>query len=767
VRFRILAPLSLVICLALTDTSPSLQAAVPLISAQEDLLEAGHDAYRRGDFREAALRWSDAARAYAKAGRAREQTHALLALAQAQQSLGLYREALRDLTQALAVAEKTADAVRLAEVLGSAGSLYAALGDTGKAEEYLPRALGLARDEKDPVLTSNLLNNLGRLRYSQGKMEEALQAYNESLSIALATKNQETGLRARINLATLLSEMGRFHDAGRQIDEARTQVQLLPDSYDGAFGWISVGLISQNLRRNLPDRADELRLEALHAYKQAAEVARNLKNPRAASYAWGHMGSLYESEKRYDEALEFTERAIRSAQEAVAPEALHRWYWQRGRLLMVGSNSVEAVGAYRSALAAMESIRPELAPTATEKSFRDGAGKLYFELADLLLRQAARQPSREKEQPFLAEARDVIEKFKGAELRDYFRDECVDAAQSRAGDIEKASKTTAILYPILLPDRIELLVSVHGELKRVTVPVTAATLTTEVGLFRHRLEKRTTQQYRPQAQKLYNWLIRPILPLLETPAIDTLVVVPDGPLRTIPFSAFHDGEEFLIQRYAVATAPGLTLTDARPFNRARARALSAGLSQEVQSYPSLPNVADELNFVQRLYPGKLLADRDFVLSRLERELKQEDFTILHIASHGEFNRDARKSFILTFDDKLTMDKLEEFVGLLKFREMPLALLTLSACQTAADDDRAALGLAGVAIKAGAASALATLWSINDEAASTLVSDFYRHLHESSASKAVALQRAQVKLLEDSIYQHPAYWSPFLLLSNWL
>ena len=83
------------------------------------------------------------------------------------------------------------------------------------------------------------------------------------------------------------------------------------------------------------------------------------------------------------------------------------------------------------------------------------------------------------------------------------------------------------------------------------------------------------------------------------------------------------------------------------------------------------------------------------------------------------------------------------------------------------DDQAALGLAGVAIKAGARSALATLWSINDKASSTLVAEFYRQLSDASVSKAMALQRAQLMLLKDSAYDHPAYWSPFLLLNNWL
>ena len=92
---------------------------------------------------------------------------------------------------------------------------------------------------------------------------------------------------------------------------------------------------------------------------------------------------------------------------------------------------------------------------------------------------------------------------------------------------------------------------------------------------------------------------------------------------------------------------------------------------------------------------------------------------------------------------------------------------MSACQTAAGDDRAALGLAGVAVKAGAKSALATLWFIDDEAAADLVEAFYRQLRDPGVSKAVALQRAQLSLLEDRRYRHPAYWAPYLLINNWL
>jgi CHAT domain-containing protein len=281
------------------------------------------------------------------------------------------------------------------------------------------------------------------------------------------------------------------------------------------------------------------------------------------------------------------------------------------------------------------------------------------------------------------------------------------------------------------------------------------------------LEKRTTREYLPHAQKLYDWLIRPLEPDLALSAIDTLVFVPDRSLRTIPMAALHDGKEFLINKYAIAITPGLNLTDPRPVKRENVKVLSAGLTDSVQGFPSLPNISNELQAIQLIYGGTPLLNRNFINSNLEKELKNKQVTIMHIASHGRFESDIRKSFLLTFNDKLTMDQLEQYIGLFKFREDPLELLTLSACETAAGDDRAVLGLAGIAIKAGARSTLATLWYIDDQASSELVSEFYRQLQDPSISRSIALKRAQLKLLNDRSYEHPGYWSPFLLINNWL
>jgi CHAT domain-containing protein len=113
-----------------------------------------------------------------------------------------------------------------------------------------------------------------------------------------------------------------------------------------------------------------------------------------------------------------------------------------------------------------------------------------------------------------------------------------------------------------------------------------------------------------------------------------------------------------------------------------------------------------------------------------------------------------------------MNQLEQLIRLSKLRNEPVELLTLSACKTAVGDDQAALGLAGVAIKAGARTALATLWSIDDEATTLVIGEFYRQLQREHVSKAKALQNAQKFLLKNSRYQHPAFWASFLLIGNW-
>src|SRR5262249_4577661 len=143
------------------------------------------------------------------------------------------------------------------------------------------------------------------------------------------------------------------------------------------------------------------------------------------------------------------------------------------------------------------------------------------------------------------------------------------------------------------------------------------------------------------------------------------------------------------------------------------------------------------------------------------------FGIVHIAAHGKFATEAAESFLLTAQGKLTMERLSQIVGRLRFRDQPVELLTLSACETASGDDRAALGLAGVGLQAGARSAVATLWLVHGEAAAGLMEGVYRSLDTPGVSRAPALQQAPLILLKDTRDADPFFWAPFLLINNWL
>ncbi len=72
----------------------------------------------------------------------------------------------------------------------------------------------------------------------------------------------------------------------------------------------------------------------------------------------------------------------------------------------------------------------------------------------------------------------------------------------------------------------------------------------------------------------------------------------------------------------------------------------------------------------------------------------------------------------------------------------------------------------MAIRAGAKSALATLWKVDDKAASQITEEFYRQFMTADISKAEALQNAQQKLIGQEEFEHPVFWAPFLLIGNW-
>jgi len=756
-----------VVCLALALLlSASLVRSQPVPDAGE-VAKQGVLLLLRGQFDSAVRSLNQAATLYEQDNKPLNRADVLLPLAQAYIGLGLTGKALQTLEVAVTIDRAAGDGERLSDALTALGAAYLQTGQLDAAQQQLKEALALANGQNHRLRRATILIHLGNLKMAEENDAEALAAFTESA--ALAPDTAPISAVALVNGSKAARNLEQFPQAELLLDQALPLIKSLPATHDKAnllIAWAR-GYADLKGRSGIKGSAPVLR--AAEVLEEAGIMAESMDDKRAATYALGYRGQLYEQERRYDEAMLLTRRAMTLALQIEAPEANFQWQWQIGRILREKGQLDEAIQAYRRAASTLQNIRPELTTTSQLRAapVREASGQVFFQLADLLLQRSGLAKEEQDVQKYLGEARDAVESFKAAELRDYFRDDCVDVLQSKITKMERVSESAAVLYPIILPDRVELLVSLPSGIHRHIVKVSGESFKATVHSFRSYLETRTTREYLPLGQELYDWMIRPLEPLFEAHRISTLVFVPDGALRNIPLAALHDGKQFLIAKYALATTPGLNLTDPKPLQRQTLQVLSAGLTEGVQGFAPLPNVNEELNSITAIFGGHPLLNSTFVAKNLEQEMKDRQFAVVHIATHGKFEAHTEDSFLLTFDDKLNMDRLSRLIGLYRFRDEPLELLTLSACETAAGDDRAALGLAGLAIKAGARSALATLWFINDEASSILVAEFYRQLTDATISKAVALQRAQLKLIEDPIYQHPAYWAPFLLLNNWL
>jgi CHAT domain-containing protein len=695
----------------------------------------------------------------------KEDAGSLLRSAETLQQRGYRARALGQLERARALIDAAPDPELAPAIEGALGKAYLLTGRREEAKTHLDLALEASRRSGKAAITAAALNDLGNLAAIERRGADAARFYSESIAVSHAAGLAGGALQAATNLARLRLAEGNAAAALGVLNSSEKDLAALVGSGPEAAARLGTGDLLERLYAALADR--RLLERSYRSYARAAALAESANDLRLLAFARGGLARLYESDKRYGEALELNRLALGAALSGEAEDSLYRWHWQSGRVLAVLGRSDEAIAAYRLAEQAFQGVRRDLIHElrALNVSYRDTAGPLYLEFADLLLERARHAPSAEREK-YLLGARDLVEQIKSVELEDYFQDECVARLQAKQKGIDRVAADTAVLYPVFLKDRVEMLISLPSGMRQIVLAASPRQLEEESRGLRRMLEKRTTREYLPHARRLYEWLFQPLETALAAEHVRTVVLIPDGPLRGVPLAALYDGKDFLVRRYAFATAPGLSLVEPRSISKQAPAMLLSGLSKGVQSFPPLPFVNEEIDALQRLSGGRVLRDAEFRQQDLERELARQPYSVVHIASHGQFDADPKKSFLLTFDGKLDMDALERDMKLTRFREEPVELLTLSACRTAAGDDRAALGLAGVAVKAGARSALATLWFVNDQASSALVVDFYQRI-AAGESKVAALQAAQQHLLADPRYRHPSYWAPFLLIGNWL
>ncbi len=757
---------------------------MPLVASNKSDVnhyEKGLKLLARGDFGNALNELDQSVQRATRQGNQRRIVRSRLALSRALENLGEFTASKTNLQQALAVANALDDADLRVAVTTALGNVTIVTGPPAQAEALLREAIETASSDGARALA---LLDLGNHQAAIGQTSQALGAYRRAARLAGRAGNQQLAATALANAArlSLLEEGDSRHGlASKALDLALG----LPDTHDKAFLLLNLGRSFARLDQPATPGRSRYRLRALHVYSQADKVARVIDDSRALSYALGYRAALYETEQRYPEMLELTEQALAQAKRLPQQDAhllLGLWHWQAGRGLARISHRItaqnrlsQAIEAYRRAADQFSALRfaQRHAYGRQQSRFDTTLHPLYQQFLRLLFRAADESDSETRRSELLKQARDTVEALKAAELRDYFRDSCVDELQAKRRDIAQVSQSALIVYPVMLDDRLELLLHLPGgRLVRRTVAVGRDALTDTFNQWRWLLEEPSNRHRQPGA-KIYRWLVAPYEDLLESQPVDTLVFVPDGAMRQVPMAAAWDAarRQYLIEKLPLAITPGVDLTDPSVVDRKHAHPLYAGLSKAVAGFPPLPFVAQEIQTVGAVFKGRALLDEAFTRKGLSASLKDRSINILHLATHAAFAADARKSFVMTYDGPKYLDQLARDISTFRFREQPLDLLVLSACETARGDARAALGLSGVAIKAGARSALGSLWKVDDQAAARLIAHFYRVLANPTTSRAEALREAQLALLHPArgrpSYRFPGYWSAFVLINSWL
>ncbi|MDM8540647.1 CHAT domain-containing protein [Desulfococcaceae bacterium HSG9] len=513
----------------------------------------------------------------------------------------------------------------------------------------------------------------------------------------------------------------------------------------------------------------DLMLIANYTMNTAKRIGELLQDKRILAQTHGQIGARLKNEKHFSKAIQKAEQALFFAQKQNRPYMIYLRQWQMAKLFKAQGDMTDAIKYYEKAVKTLKPIHQKLLRgyRSQKNPFDTEIRPVYLELAEIYLDQADAMPDAHSRELKLRQARDIMEMLKAFELQDFFQDGCLIKETEKVTS-DRAAPHTAVIYPIILPDRLALLLILPDGIKQIKTTVDSKTLKQTVMRFRRRLQTRTNNRFLYEARQLYDWIIRPMEDMLADQKVNTLIIAPDSTLRLIPFSTFHDGKQFLVEKYALATVPAITLTKPERLVKNDEQILISGLSEAVQGFSALPGVTAELHDIKEIMNGKvLLQNSEHTIDNLFRELKNNPYSIVHLATHGVFGGTPDETFLLTYDGKLNMNRLAELLGLRKYRNDKVELLVMSACQTALGDERAALGLSGIAVKAGVRSVIATLWFVDDEATSLAIRELYRQLTTPGIYRAKALQNAQKKLISQARYWHPLYWAPFLLIGNWM
>lgn len=639
---------------------------------------------------------------------------------------------------------------------------YAALDNDAKAIESAQAFLAFAQKTQNPVWEKQALNLLGALHRKFGRKEQAIAAYQQALAIPTPTEVAGSKSYSLYGLASIYRDLNQpsiaityYKQSINGIEEIRRNLQGLPPELQNSFLQATVDFNNVKTADVYRQLADLLLSQGRD--KEAQQVLELLKVQEIRDVARGG-GTAGD---KPNVPLNQTETKIPAASESLI--ALGRQISECDR---TNCNQKSVLNDKLTAL--VEQFNQDLQKIEQDIRANRATDDVFFD------------PQK------LAKAREIV----------------------------KAQPGTVMIYPLVLENKLWLLMYSEGDVvKKFEVNVGRQELGKTVVKFRKLIdnERSDINEVQKIGKQLYDWLVKPIEPELKANSIKHLVFSLDRVTRYIPMSALFDGKQYLIENYILYNVLSADLTnmgDKLPVGTQNTPVLAMGLSNAVPGFNPLPNVPAELdaivrkktNDTQGIYPGEEYLNRTFDFRTLRDNLTGHK--ILHLATHGVFvpGSSNQSYIVLGTGEQLTIPKINALTGLSNIH-----LVVLSACETALAGPRQdGVEIASVAyyfLNGGAKAVMASLWLVNDASTSLLMEQFYKNLangtSEKPMTKAESLRQAQLSLLQGKVtakdapqrggiavaprlgaqttavnsnslqFSHPYYWAPFILIGNGL
>ena len=733
----------------------------------------------------------------------------LLYLSKAWQMIGHHDKAL-SILESIVLNSLDLDNYYKCLFLCSIADVYLSTGKHEKANIHVNDAKKIALQANNSLLLSIVMNMSGNYYTVKESYHDALSSYQNALDYLVKIEQGISShycmnLKSKIliNFCRVILKsyvhyrMKSMYDCVSAVDITYSHINSLEQNYSKTRDLISLGLICLELEKHFHSKNRVSRYKHLlshvetiknDVFYKAQRISEELNDTKIASIACGYLGKLLEKDKKIKKAIKFTEKAIQYAQKCFMPEMLYLWYWQSGRLYLKTDHIEKSIKQYTHAInllmphkSSVENFCPAgifhelyIGYRLEKKIFSMYIQPVFLELIEILIDQAMPIKDKKIKQQKLQSLIATIERMKAIELQDYFQDECLTDIPEQSTIFQQKHSNTAIVYPILLSNSITTLVKVPHEIQLFKISTSSRKVKQMSICFVQSIRDRSLINKKASyACDLYDLLIKPIDNELFKNTIKTLIIIPDDILRTIPYSALinRNTEKYLIQQYSLTVVPSYQLSKTSQTKTILTNNLLCGLSTAASGFNALTCVNIELEKINEIIGGRIIKNDDFTIENLKHELNNNDYNMIHFSTHGQVKKNSLESFILLNNGKLTMDHLEQLLHLGIYRQKPVELIVLSACETAIGDERAALGLAGIALKAGVKTALATLWPVEEKSTALAMIEFYKQLsiYNTTMTKAEALQSMQIKMLSGDLekeFIHPYFWSPFLLIGNY-